>query len=236
VLRLGDRSVRTLMTPRPDVRWIDADAGDEAQIKVLTEAGYARLPLARGTLDELIGVVHTKDIVAALLSGKMPILADLARAPLTVLDGTPVLRLLELFRDTRQHLAVVVDEHGSVEGIVTATDILESVTGDLPEHFDEDDMSIVRRDDGSYLIDAMKPIDEVMAALSLKGLRSENDDFHTLAGFILKELGHLPHTGEKFSWSANSGSHPVIFEVIDMDGRRVDKVLITLPAAETDAD
>lgn len=230
VLRLGDRSVRTLMTPRPDVLWIDAAAPDQAQLQVLIEAGYARVPVARGTLDELIGVLHTKDVVAALLQNKQASLTELARPPLTVLDGTPVLRLLELFRDTRQHLAVVVDEHGSVEGLVTATDILESVTGDLPEHIDEDDMTIVRREDGSYLIDAMKPIDEVMAGLNLKGLRGEQDDFHTLAGFVLKSLGHLPQAGEKFTWNGTT------FEVMDMDGRRVDKVLVTLPAAaEADA-
>lgn len=230
VLRLGDRSVRTLMTPRPDVKWIDVDAPEDKQLQVLIEGGYARVPLARGTLDELVGVLHTKDIVAALLQGQRPALAKLARQPLTILDGTPVLRLLELFRDTRQHVAVVVDEHGSVEGIVTATDILESVMGDLPEHIDEDDTTIIRRDDGSYLIDAMKPIDEVMASLNLKGLRGENDDFHTLAGFMLKQLGHLPHTGEKFTWQ-----DAITFEVIDMDGRRIDKVLVTLPAAPVES-
>ncbi len=230
VLRLGDRSVRALMTPRPDVVWVDADAPAAEQLNALVNAGYARVPLARGTLDGLIGLLHTKDVLAAALGAGMGglkgDLESLAREPLTVLDTTPVLRLLELFRDTRQHVAVVVDEHGSVEGLVTATDILESVTGDLPEMAGEDDTTIVRRADGSYLIDAMKPIDEVMARLNLKTLRGEHDDFHTLAGFVLKALGHLPVTGEVFIWD------DVQFEVIDMDGRRVDKVLVTLPQEE----
>lgn len=230
VLRLGDRSVRALMTPRPELVWLDADGDTEAQLRKLTEAGYSRLPLARTELDEIVGIVNTKDVLAVSLSNAPIDLVALARAPLTVLDSTLGLRLLEQFRTTRQHMALVVDEHGSVEGLVTATDLLEAVMGDLPDFAGEDDMTIVARADGSLLIDAMKPIDEVAAAFAARGfrasLRSANDDYQTLAGFILKQLGHLPVAGESFSFEGAS------FEVLDMDGRRVDKALVTLPQVE----
>ncbi len=231
VLRLGDRTARALMTPRTELVWLDADADTESQLaKLAATTGYSRLPLAHGELDEIIGVVHAKDVLAASLAGTPIDLIALARPTLTVLDHTPVLKLLEQFRSTRQHMAIVVDEHGSVEGLATATDLLEAVMGDLPDFAGEDDMSIVTRADGSLLIDAMKPVDEIAAAFSARGfratLRHSNDDFHTLAGFVLKQLGHLPTAGESFTFEGAT------FEVLDMDGRRVDKVLVTLPAIE----
>lgn len=223
VLRLGDRSVRAIMTTRQDVEWLDLTAPEDEQLAQLANMGNARLPVARGSLDEIVGVIHAKDVLKAALSGTKPQPALLAREPLIVHDGTNVLRLVDLFRTTRQHLAIVVDEHGSVEGVVTTTDILQAVTGTLPETEAEAAQSIVERADGTLLIDAMMAIDEVEARLTLKQMKAEGDDFHTLAGFVLKMLGHLPKVGERFLWQGHT------FEVIDMDGRRIDKVLVTRP-------
>jgi len=122
-----------------------------------------------------------------------------------------------------------VDEYGSVEGVASLTDILETIAGEFPENGEDDDAGAVRREDGTWLVDGMMPIDEVEHRLGLRGLRGDRD-FHTMAGFMLAELGHLPRAGEHFGW------HGGRFEVMDMDGRRVDKVLITLPAGDDDGD
>ncbi len=227
VLRMGDRTVRTIMTPRPDVEWIDASKPIADQIKQFSALKFSRLPVARGTLDDLVGVVYAKDFLNAYLAGQQPDPAAIVRPPLTVTDTLPALRLVDLFRSTRQHIAIVVDEHGSVEGVVSATDLLATVTGTLPEAADDGENILMQRADGSWLADGMIPIDEVMAHFNLHDMQDENDDFHTLAGFALKVLGHLPKAGERFTWS--DGDDTYTFEVIDMDGRRIDKMLIIPP-------
>jgi putative hemolysin len=222
VLRLADRSVRTIMTPRPDVVWLDIDDIPEAIRREITASGRSRFPVSRGDLDEIVGIVHSKDLLDLLLTGKPLDLQICLHKPLIIHDGTPVLRVLELFKQAGLHMAIVVDEYGSIEGIATVTDILETIAGDFPDE-GEDDASAIRREDGTWLVDGMLPIDEVEHRLGLRGLRGERD-FHTLAGFILAELGHVPRAGEHF---VHQGSR---YEVMDMDGRRVDKVLIALPA------
>jgi putative hemolysin len=227
VLRLADRTVRAIMTPRPDVMWLDVDDAPETVIREIREGGHSRLPVCRRDLDEVLGVVHTKDLLDAALAGRPLDLRAGAAKPLIVHDGTPVLRLLELFRSSGVHMAIVVDEYGSVEGLATVTDILEAIAGELPELGREDDPGVVRRDDGTWLVDGMLPIDEVEARLGLRGMRGDDDDFHTLAGFVLRRLGRVPKPADSFLWE------DVRFEVIDMDGRRVDKVLVTpVPAPE----
>lgn len=227
VLRMGDRSVRAIMTPRQDVVWLDISLPPTEQIAIFMQKDNSRLPVARGKLDEVVGVVYAKDVLKAAMRGETPDLATLAREPLIVHDGMPVLRLVELFRTTRQHLAVVVDEHGSVEGVVSTTDILEAVTGTMPDTGDDHSAEITVRSDGTLLIDAMMPIDELQSRLVLRGMKGDDDDFHTLAGFVLKILGHLPRAGDRFIWEEH------VFEVIDMDGRRIDKVLVTIPPSAT---
>jgi putative hemolysin len=221
VLRLADRTVRGIMTPRPDVVWLDVEDPPETAIREIRDGGHSRLPVCRGDLDEVLGVVHTKALLDAALAGRTLDLRAAATKPLIVHDGTPVLRLLELFRQSGVHMAIVVDEYGSVEGLATVTDILEAIAGELPELGREDDPGVIRRDDGTYLVDGMLPIDEVEARLGLRNMREEDEDFHTLAGFILRRLGRVPKPADAFHWEE------VRFEVVDMDGRRVDKVLIT---------
>lgn len=226
VLRLADRGVRAIMTPRPDVIWLDVGDPAEAVAKEIRDSGYSRFPVCRGDVDEVQGIVSAKALLDQALHGRpMDLRAAMVEA-LIVHDGTPVLRLLELFRQSAVHMAVVVDEYGSVEGIATLTDIMESIAGELPEAGQENDGGLIQREDGSWLVDGMLPVDEVEATVGVPGLKGEGT-YHTLAGFVLERIGHVPTASEHFVWRGHR------FEVVDMDGRRIDKVLIQrLPSDE----
>jgi len=225
VIRTADRTVRSVMTPRSEIGWIDVDADLEAILKLTRENDYARLLVCEGSIDEAIGVVHTKDIVPAALSGEPIDLRALMTPPLVVPDRTPVLRLIEVFRREGVHLAVVVDEYGTTEGIVTATDVLEAIAGELPEHGDDEDPMVVARPDGSLLVDGMLPIDVFETRIGATGLRGEGS-YETVAGLVLERLGHIPAAGE----SVTIGD--LDLEVVDMDGRRIDKLLVVRRTAE----
>jgi len=220
VMRLADRTVRSLMTPRPEVMWLDIDDEHENIKREIREAGHSRFPVCRGDFDDVMGVVHTKDLLNSLLQGGNFDLRAVVRDALIVHDGTEVMRLLELFKQSGEHMAVVVDEYGTVEGIATLTDVLEGIAGELPDDGGEDS-DIVRREDGSLLIDGMMAVEEVEAHLGLKSLRDEDSGYHTLAGFLLFKLGRIPTAGE---YADHDGYR---FEVVDMDGRRIDKVLVS---------
>lgn len=225
VMRLSDRTVRTIMTPRIDMVWLDADDTPHQQKTIIRASGYSRFPVARGDLEEILGVVHAKDILNACFDGHILALKTVMRPALIVPDTTPVLRLLDQFRHSGQHIALVVDEYGSAEGLVSVTDILVAITGELPERGQEAEGKPIRREDGSWLIDGMTPIDEVESLLAVKNMTGDGD-FHTLAGFVIDKLGHIPSAGDHFRWEGAR------FEVVDMDGRRVDKVLVYPPAEE----
>ncbi len=220
VLRLADRSVKSVMTPRVDVVWLDLDDPPETIQREIAESEHSRYPAGRKALDELEGIVHTKHLLdQAARTGHFDITASLSE-PLIVHEATPVLRLLEMFRENPVHMAVVVDEYGGLEGIVTPTDILTAIAGDLPEDIaDLEADEAVRRDDGSWLMDGMIGIDEAERFLERKDMRGD-EDFETLAGFVLARLGHIPQTGEHFEWNG------LRFEVVDMDGRRIDRMLV----------
>jgi putative hemolysin len=228
VLRLADRTVRAIMTPRPDIYWLDINDPLEVNLEEMRQSGCSRFPVCRGDIDDVVGIVRAKDLLEPALAGEPIDLARFAVRPLIVHDGMPVLRLLELFRQSGRQMAVVVDEYGSVEGLATLTDILESIAGELPGPGEEAEGVAVRREDGSWLVDGMMPIDEFEDRVGLRGLRGDQE-FHTLAGFVVTQLGHIPRVGECFTW------HGHRFEVVDMDGRRVDRVLMT-PAAAADGE
>jgi putative hemolysin len=228
VMRLADRTVRTIMTPRLDMVWLNADAPAHEHKKVIRASGYSRFPVARGDLEEILGVVHAKDILNAHFDGHVLALKTVMRPALIVPDTTPVLRLLDQFKQSGQHIAVVVDEYGSVEGLVSVTDILVAITGELPERGQDNSDKPVRREDGSWLLDGMTALDEVETLLSLRNMRN-GGDFHTLAGFVIDKLGRIPAAGDHFQWDEAR------FEVVDMDGRRVDKVLVYPPAVREPA-
>lgn len=228
VMRLADRTVRSIMTPRPEVMWLDVADTAENIKRDIRESGHSRMPVCRGTLDDVVGIVHTKDILHKLLEDAPFDLHPVVRDALIVHDGMEVMRLLELFKQSGEQMAVVVDEYGSVEGITTLTDMLEGIAGELPD-IDDDDADIVRRADGSLLIDGMMAVEEVEAHLGLKSLRDEEGGYHTLAGFLLFKFGHIPAAGELVDHDGYR------FEVVDMDGRRIDKVLVTATNVEEEA-
>jgi putative hemolysin len=221
VLRLADRSVRSVMTPRVEVMWLDLDDPPETIRREIAEAEHSRYPAGRKGLDELAGIVHTKHLFDQVTrTGKLDVAASL-KQPLIVHEATPVLRLLEMFRENPVHMAVVVDEYGALEGIVTPTDILTAIAGDLPEDAsDLDEPSAVRREDGSWLMDGMLGIHEAERLLEHKDMRGD-EDFETLAGFVLARLARIPQIGDHFAWDG------LKFEIVDMDGRRIDRIMVT---------
>jgi putative hemolysin len=221
VLRMADRSVRSVMTPRVEIVWIDLDDTPDQIRREIADSGHSRFPAGRKGLDELVGIIHTKDLLDQLArTGRFDLAASL-RQPLIVHEGTHVLQLLEMFRENPVHVAVVVDEYGVVEGIVTPTDILTSIAGDLPEDVEGiDDSAAVRREDGSWLLDGMIGIHEAERLLDRKDMRG-GEDFETLAGFVLARLGQIPQIGDHLAWDG------LRFEIVDMDGRRIDRIMVS---------
>jgi putative hemolysin len=217
VLDIGSRRIADIMTPRLEVDWIDATDAREEILRTIRESRHEQLLVGRGTVDELVGVVAKKDLLNRVLSGHPPDPMAVAGEPLLVHESTPIFRVLEQFKQAPVRLAAVVDEYGGLEGIVTQTDLLEALAGDLPGRGEEPD--VVERDDGSLLIDGMTPAYDTFERL---GFRERPDDgkFHTIAGFALVRLGHLPEVGEQFTYEDWR------FEIVDMDGRRIDKLLV----------
>ena len=218
VLDLADRAVRTIMTPRPDVVWIDLDDAKDATLRKLRECHHAQLLVSRGSIDEIAGVVSKQDLLDQYLGNGSLDLESALHKPLIVHEGASILRTLDLFRKTPVHSAVIVDEYGSIQGIVTRTDLLEAVAGDLPNISAEPEPKVERRDDGAFLIDATIPISEVADLLGLHGL--PHGDYLTLAGFVLSQLEHVAQADAQFTWGRWR------FQIADMDGHRIDKVLV----------
>ncbi len=206
------------MVPRPDVIWLDADDPDDAILDEVRDSGHSRFPVARGDdVDQAVGVVHAKDLLEQhRQTGAVDLIAAM-REPLYVSDSMPILKLLDRFRSSSVHMALVLDEHGSLEGVVTPLDILIAITGDLPEREGDGDPDAVQREDGSWLLDGRMAIDEVERVLDAPTIA--DGDYATLAGFVLHRLGHIPKPGENFVW------RDWRFEVVDLDRRRIDKVL-----------
>jgi putative hemolysin len=224
VLRLADRPVRSIMTPRLELAWLDVEDEPDAITRIIRESGHSRFVVGKGSLDEVLGVVHVRGLLDACLAGR-PLDLHAALRPMQVIpDRMPVSRALEALRQARVSMALVVDEYGEVEGVVTVEDVLEAVVGDMPERRLGEESAIVRRDDGSLLMDGMLAVDEVKLALGLDSL-PEEPGYHTLAGFILAQLGRVPTEGEAVLYGGWR------FEVVDMDGRRIDKVLARRAAA-----
>jgi putative hemolysin len=226
VLRLADRPVRAIMVPRPDMVWIDIDDSEEQIRADLMSNGASRVVVAKGgNIDEPIGVVRKKDLLLSLLRGeKLDVSAHLLQ-PLYVPESVSVLTLLNMFKTQPAHIALIVDEFGAVEGLVTPTDVLEAIAGDLGASLTDDLREIFPRDDGSYLVDGGTSLDDIEQTLEIKV--DTDADFHTVAGLVLDALGRIPSTGER----VRIGKWTV--EIVDMDGRRIDKLLFTPATPDT---
>ncbi len=220
VLRLADRTAKAVMTPRIHVAWIDRNATIEDLSEVFSKSAHSRLLVCDGTVDHPVGVVQAKFVMPQVLSNRAVKLADVMEPAPFIDDATPVLDILDRFKREHIHIAIVMDQQGMMEGIITITDILESIAGALPDNSEDASPMITRRDDGSLLVDGSMLIDDFEDVLGISKL-SESDTFHTVAGLVLEQLGHIPHEGEVFLFRGYK------FEVVDMDGRRIDKLLVT---------
>jgi putative hemolysin len=224
VLRLADRPLRAIMTPRVELVWLDVDDDPAESARIIQESGHSRFVVGQGDLDEVLGLAHVRSLLEACLAGQQLDLRAAVRPALALHDGMPVLRALEALRQARVSMALVVDEYGEVEGVVTVADVLEAVVGDMPERRLGEEPAIVRREDGSVLMDGMLSIDEVKLTLGFDSLPEETS-YNTLAGFILAQLGRMPEEGQSVAYRGWR------FEVVDLDGRRIDKVLVRSTAA-----
>lgn len=221
IFRLADQRVDALMTTRRDISWLDiGDSGEEIRHK-LRQHPHTRFPVAAANLDNILGVVRAKDLLVASLAGESLDIKARMLPPLFVPESAPAMNVLEHFKTTGMHLAVIIDEFGVTQGIVTHHDILEAVVGDIPSPGASEDPYAVQRPDGSWLLDGALPIDQFKELFDLKQLRGvEPRDFQTLAGLILRVLGRIPVSGDRFDWNE------LRFEIMDMDRHRVDKVLV----------
>lgn len=219
VLRLGDRPVRVAMTPRRDLYWISLSDEPEAVQTEVRECPYSRIVVAlEGDLDGEIGVVLKKDLLNSCLVGEALDLRAHIQQPIAIPETMSLLRAMAVFKQTSLHMALVVDEFGSVQGVITPLDLLEMIAGDFPEDHDESERRILRREDGSWLVDARLDIQELNDALG-ESFEAEGG-YHTVAGLILDRLGRIPVEGEIL--------HLGVFdvEIVDMDGSRIDKVIL----------
>ena len=225
ILRLGDRPIRVAMTPRPEVFWVALD-DTEAQLRdEVRNCPYSRIVVARDSdVDNPIGVVHKKDLLDSLLDNGEFNIEKLVAEPAFIPQSTSVLKALEILKGSKVHMAFVVDEYGAFEGVVTATDLLEMIAGDFNESHDEPQADIIKRDDGSWLVDGRTDIDELADELGEDF--GETDGYHTVAGLVLHKLSRVPGEGDVLQL----GRFEV--EVIDMDDRRIDKLLFRQVIAE----
>lgn len=221
VFRLADLKAENLLTPRTEIDWLDLDDPPELLRQQIVESIHTYLPVARGSLDELAGFIRGKDLLAQSLRGEPFDVLAVTRPPLLVPESTPALEVLERFKETRVHIAFVLDEYGGIQGLLTSTDLLEAMVGDLPELHEKLDPDIVRREDGSHLLNGLLAIDRFKELYSLKQLPGEEERlFQTLGGFVMTTLGRVPKAGDHFHFES------LRIEVVDMDGNRVDKLLV----------
>lgn len=219
VFHLGDRKVGSLMTHRTDLVWIDI-AGSEDDIKAkLTTEIHSVYPVGDGNIDKAIGIIQIKDLLASYLNNEKFEIKPYIKEPLFILENNTAYEVLEKFREAKTHCGLVIDEYGSILGLVTLNNILEALVGEMPAE-DGADYEIVQRDDGSWLIDAQLPFYDFIQRMEILYLDKTKIRYNTLGGFALSILHHIPHTGEKFIWRNYE------FEIVDLDGNRIDKILV----------
>ncbi|HOH06740.1 MAG TPA: hemolysin family protein [bacterium] len=231
VFSLADKRAGALMTPRTDVVWLSTQDAPVETYKKILESEHSRFPVCEGSLDEVIGVVRAKDLLENAISSREIDLRKHMQPALYVPESAMALNVLETFKKQRQHIAIVVDEYGVMQGIVTIFDILEAIVGDIPSMDETDDRpGVQKRLDGSYLIDGLYYMEEFKELFEIDEDLPEESSYQTLGGFVLMHLGRIPVATDFFEWSKWR------FEVMDMDGTRVDKVLVTpLNIQEPDA-
>jgi putative hemolysin len=222
LFRLSDLSIEALLTPRPDITWLDVNDSPDEVAETLSKGNFSRYPLVDGDLDNVLGFVFVKDLYAAGMTGQPLDLRGVVQPALFIPDTMPALEALERLRQTRTHIALVIDEYGGVEGLVTLADFVEAIIGEVPDVDDVHDPDIIHRADGTWLLDGMLAIDRFLELFDIKELPEEDEGYYqTVGGFVMSRLGRVPSAGDEFAWQH------LRLEVMDMDGRRVDKVLVS---------
>ena len=221
VFRLGDRPVTFFMTPRPDIVWLDLDDSPEENRQKMSASNYSRYPVCQEGLDNVLGVIPVTDLLSRSLRNEPFDLTIGLRQPVFVPESTRGLKVLELFKQTVTHIALVVDEYGVIQGLVTLNDIMSEIVGDVPGQPGQEEPQAVQREDGSWLVDGMLPVEEFFELFDVEELEMEaRGNYQTLGGLVITNLGRIPTAAEHFEWQG------MRIEVMDMDGNRVDKVLV----------
>lgn len=220
ILRFSDRDAYTIMTHRNELEWLDIQAPMEENDRIIRESGFTKFLLCDNSIENIIGVVKLRDYIDNCRNPGFD-LRQITAPPLYVPETMNALKILERFRNERNYFAVVVDEYGSIQGIITLHDLTENIFGALPDVDDIEDPAIVVREDGSLLVEGGIPIDELRETVHIKAFDLDDVDYATLAGYILHELGEIPQAGDHFE------SEGYRFEIMDMDKSKIDKVLIS---------
>ncbi|NJO20829.1 MAG: HlyC/CorC family transporter [Spirulinaceae cyanobacterium RM2_2_10] len=221
VLQLDERPVNTLMTLRPEIVWLDLEDSVESNRNKVIHSSHTRFPVCQSSLDNVLGVVQVTSLLSSLLQGRPFDLTAALRQPLFVPEAAPALKVLEMLKQTHTNIALVVDEYGIIQGLITLNDLMEAIVGDLPSVNQQCDLQVVQREDGSWLLDGIMGIDDFKKLFEITELPGEQrGNYHTLGGFVVAQLGRIPGAADSFEWQG------LRFEVMDMDGNRVDKVLI----------
>jgi magnesium and cobalt exporter, CNNM family len=221
ILHLRNQRVDALMTPRTKIAWLDIDDSMEKILQTVIHSEHSHFPVCQGSLDNLTGIVKARDILQFSPKDQPSDLKAIIRPPLLVPKNVVAVRLLEQFKNFRSRVAVVVDEYGGVQGLVTLEDVSEAILGEVPAIDERAESQAVQREDGSWLLDGMLPIDEFKRIFGIRQVPGEmQHHYRTLAGFVMMKVKQIPTEGQHFKWS---GLH---FEVVDMDNHRVDKVIV----------
>lgn len=221
VMRLGDRDAESLMTPRTRITWLDAEADFDENLAAMRATPFSRYPVYRGNDQNVLGVLEVKSLLHDLDQTRLDLFRELREA-VFVSESTHAMKLLEIFREEQQSIALVVDEYGDITGMVSINDVMGAVIGRLQtsEHYDKEPMVVVR-DDGSLLVDGSLPVDDLRELIGSARLPDENEhDYHTAAGMLIAQFGRIPHVGEHIEWAGWR------IEVVDLDGPRIDKLLL----------
>jgi len=221
IFHLADRRVSELMVPRTEMIWLNVDDSPEEIAATISNSPHSRFPVAQDSSDNILGVVQVKNLWAQSQNNQPLNLKAILDKPLFLPEGTPAFKALEAFRQTRSQIAFVVDEFGGTEGLITLTDMLEAIVGEMPDAGDTTEPLFQIREDGSYLVDGSLSVNEFKKLFSIKHLPGEEGDwFQTVGGFVMTHLGKIPRPADQFEWGN------LKFEVLDMDRKRVDKLLV----------
>ena len=221
VFHLGDRKAGSLMVHRTELIYLNInDSGEKNKNKILNNL-YNVYPVCDGNLDKILGIVYIKDLFTNILKQEPFDILKYVKEPLFILESNTAYEILEKFRESKRHFGLVVDEYGSVIGLVTLNNLLLTLVGEIQSSDQQDEYEIVKRDDGSWLIDGSLPFYEFVQEFDIQYFDKSKVKYNTLGGFALSNLKRIPHTGEKFTWRDYE------FEIVDMDGNRIDKILVT---------